>query len=134
MSRLCRQLVDELGVDPERLERKGKVIRDLAIELGWDRDKFDGFDQPLLNRVAGFYQASNEAFSQQHWGVSWGELFPQKPAAANVYLGPQSDAERVDMRRLMVRVIRELHVPWPLRRRLFRLYDALVGSERVLCG
>ena len=72
MSRLCRQLVDELGVDPEGLERKGKVIRDLAIELGWDRDKFDGFDQPLLDRVAGFYQASNEAFAQQHWGVSWG--------------------------------------------------------------
>ena len=127
MSRLCRQLVDELGVDPEGLERKGKVIRDLAIELGWDRDKFDGFNQPLLDRVAGFYQASNEAFAQQHWGVSWGELFPQKPAAANVYLGPQTDAERVDMRRLMVRVIRELNLPWLLRRRLFRLYDAAVG-------
>ena len=53
-SRLCRQLVDELGVDPEGLERKGRVIRDLGIELGWDRDKFDGFDQPLLDRVAGF--------------------------------------------------------------------------------
>ena len=31
------------------------------------------------------------------------------------------------MRRLMVRVIRELNVPWLLRRRLFRLYDAAVG-------
>ena len=103
------------------------MIRDLAIELGWDRDKFDGFDQPLLDRVVGFYQASNEAFAQQHWGVSWSELFPQKPAAANVYLGPQTDAERVDMRRLMVRVIRELHVPWLLRRKLFRLYDAAVA-------
>ena len=89
--------------------------------------KFDGFDQPLLDRVSGFYQASNEAFAQQQWGVSWSELFPQKPGAANVYLGPQTDAERVDMRRLMVRVIRELHVPWLLRRRLFRLYDAAVA-------
>jgi len=31
------------------------------------------------------------------------------------------------MRRLMVRVIRELHVPWLKRRRLFRLYDAAVA-------
>ena len=35
MSRLCWQLVDEFSVDPDRLECKGKVIRDLAIELGW---------------------------------------------------------------------------------------------------
>ena len=127
MSRMCRILVDELGVDPERLQRKGKVIRDLAIERGWDREKFDGFDQPLLNRVTGFYQASNKAFAQQHWGVSWSELFPKKPAAANVYVGPQTDVEHVEMRRLMVRVIRELNVPWLLRKRFLRLYDAAVA-------
>ncbi|MGB1623002.1 MAG: hypothetical protein ACPHAS_10075 [Synechococcus sp.] len=127
MSRLCRNLVVELGVDPERLERKGKVIRDLAIELGWDRDKFDGFDQPLLDHVAGFYQASNEAFAQEHWGVSWQELFPQKPAAPSVYPGPLTDGDRVQMRRWMVRVIRELNLPWLLRRRFFRLYDAVVA-------
>ena len=100
-----------MGLDPERLERKGKVIRDLAIELGWDRDKFDGFDQPLLDRVAGLSQPSNDAFVEQHWGASWSELFPQKPAAGNVYLGPQTDAQRADMRRLMVLVIRESMCP-----------------------
>ena len=40
--------MESLGFDPEVLNRKGKVIRDLAIERGWDQDKFDGFDQPLL--------------------------------------------------------------------------------------
>ena len=77
--------------------------------------------------MAGLSQPSNDAFVEQHWGASWSELFPQKPAAANVYLGPQTDAQRADMRRLMVLVIRELHVPWLLRRRLFRLYDAAVA-------
>ena len=47
MSALGRRLMVETGFDPEVLKRKGKVIRDLAIELGWDREKFDGFDQPL---------------------------------------------------------------------------------------
>jgi hypothetical protein len=126
MSRLCRQLIDELGFDPEQLARKGKVIRDLAIELGWDRDKFDGFDQALLDRVSGFYQDSNEAFAQEHWGVSWQQLFPSKLASPTIYLGPQSESERVEMRRLMVCVIRGLQLPLQLRRRYFKLYDAAV--------
>ena len=54
MSRVCYQLMESLGFDPDVLNRKGKVIRDLAIERGWDQDKFDGFDQPLLDRVSGF--------------------------------------------------------------------------------
>jgi hypothetical protein len=127
MSRLCRQLIDELGFDCERLARKGKVIRDLAIELGWDRHKFDGFDQSLLDRVAGFYQESNEAFAQEHWGVSWQQLFPSKPASPSIYDGPHSSDEVSEMRLLMVRVIRGLHLPWWQRRRFFRLFDQIVN-------
>ena len=76
MSRVCYQLMEYLGFDPDVLNRKGKVIRDLAIERGWDQDKFDGFDQPLLDRVSGFYTSSNDAFARQHWGVAWNALFP----------------------------------------------------------
>ena len=64
MSRVCYQLMESLGFDPDVLNRKGKVIRDLAIERGWDQEKFDGFDQPLLDRVAGFYASSNDACSR----------------------------------------------------------------------
>ncbi len=64
MSDLCRRLMVETGFDPEVLKRKGKVIRDLAIERGWDREKFAGFDQPLQDRVSAFYASSNEAFAQ----------------------------------------------------------------------
>ena len=46
--------MESLGFDPDVLNRKGKVIRDLAIEQGWEQDNFDGFDQPLLDRVTGF--------------------------------------------------------------------------------
>ena len=127
MSRLCRQLIDELGFDCERLARKGKVIRDLAIELGWDRDKFDGFDQSLLDRVAGFYQHSNEAFAQEHWCVSWQQLFPSRPASPSIYAGPRSPDEVSEMRRWMVRVIRGLHLPLHLRREYFKLYDAVMA-------
>ena len=126
MSALCRRLMVETGFDPEVLKRKGKVIRDLAIELGWDREKFDGFDQPLYDRVSAFYASSNEAFAQQHWGVSWDNLFPVRPAAQQVYSGPEAEAERKEMRGLMVRVLRELRFPWHLRRRFFSLYDAAV--------
>ena len=126
MSALCRRLMVETGFDPEVLKRKGKVIRDLAIELGWDREKFDGFDQPLHDRVSAFYASSNEAFAQQHWGVSWDNLFPVRPAAQQVYSGPEAEAERKEMRGLMVRVLRELRFPWHLRRRFFSLYDAAV--------
>jgi hypothetical protein len=124
MSALCRRLMVETGFDPEVLKRKGKVIRDLAIELGWDREKFDGFDQPIQDRVSAFYASSNEAFAQQHWGVSWNSLFPVRPAVQRVYAGPQSETERKEMRGLMVRVLRELRFPWRLRRRFFPLYDA----------
>ena len=126
MSALCRRLMVETGFDPEVLKRKGKVIRDLAIELGWDREKFDGFDQPLQDRVSAFYASSNEAFAQEHWGVSWTSFFPLRPAAQRVYAGPQTEAERKEMRTLMVRVLRELRFPWWLRRRFFALYDAAV--------
>ena len=126
MSALCRRLMVETGFDPEVLKRKGKVIRDLAIERGWDREKFDGFDQPLHDRLSAFYASSNEAFVQEHWGVSWNSLFPERPAAQRVYPGPQTEAEQREMRGLMVRVLRELRFPWRLRRRFFALYDAAV--------
>ena len=126
MSALCRRLMVETGFDPELLKRKGKVIRDLAIERGWDRQKFDGFDQVLHDRLSAFYTSSNEAFAQQHWGVSWRSLFPERPAAQRVYSGPRTDAEHREMRALMVRVLRELRFPWRLRRRFFKLYDAAV--------
>ena len=126
MSALCRRLMVETGFDPEVLKRKGKVIRDLAIERGWDREKFDGFDQPLHDRLSAFYASSNEAFAQEHWGVSWNSLFPARPAAQRVYPGPQTKSESKDMRGLMVRVLRELRFPWHLRRRFFELYDAAV--------
>ena len=126
MSALCRRLMVETGFDPEVLKRKGKVIRDLAIERGWDREKFDGFDQPLQDRVSAFYARSNEAFAQQHWGVSWESLFPLRPASQRVYRGPQTEAEQKQMRGLMVRVLRELRFPWRLRRRFFSLYDAAI--------
>ena len=126
MSALCRRLMVETGFDPEVLKRKGKVIRDLAIELGWDREKFDGFDQPIQDRVSAFYASSNEAFAQEHWGVSWNSLFPVSPAAQRVYAGPQTETERKEMRGLMVRVLRELRFPWLLRRRFFALYDAAI--------
>ena len=126
MSALCRRLMVETGFDPEVLKRKGKVIRDLAIELGWDREKFDGFDQSLHDRVSSFYASSNEAFAQEHWGVSWDSLFPVRSAVQQVYSGPEAEAERKEMRGLMVRVLRELRFPWRLRRRFFSLYDAAV--------
>ncbi len=126
MSALCRRLMVETGFDPEVLKRKGKVIRDLAIELGWDREKFDGFDQPLHDRVSSFYASSNEAFAQEHWGVSWDSLFPVRSAVQQVYSGPEAEVERKEMRGLMVRVLRELRFPWRLRRRFFSLYDAAV--------
>ncbi|WP_166015651.1 hypothetical protein [Synechococcus sp. HB1133] len=126
MSALCRRLMVETGFDPEVLKRKGKVIRDLAIELGWDREKFDGFDQSLHDRVSSFYASSNEAFAQEHWGVSWDSLFPVRSAVQQVYSGPEAEAERKEMRGLMVRVLRELRFPWRLRRRFFSLYDATV--------
>ena len=126
MSALCRRLMVEMGFDPEVLKRKGKVIRDIAIERGWDRDKFDGFDQPLQDRVSAFYASSNEDFAREHWGVSWQSLFPERPATQRVYLGPETEAERKDMRALMVRVLQELRFPWRLRRRFFFLYDAAI--------
>ena len=126
MSALCRRLMVETGFDPEVLKRKGKVIRDLAIELGWDLEKFDGFDQSIQDRVSAFYASSNEAFAQEHWGVSWNILFPVRPAAQRVYAGPQTETERKEMRGLMVRVLRELRFPWLLRRRFFALYDAAI--------
>jgi hypothetical protein len=120
--------MESLGFDPDVLNRKGKVIRDLAIERGWDQEKFDGFDQPLLDQVTGFYASSNDAFSREHWGVSWNDLFPVKAASQFVYSGPESEQEKKEMRRLMVRVLRELHFPWLLRKRFFKGYDSIVAG------
>ena len=44
MSRIFYQLMEPLGFNHDVLNRKGNVIRDLAIERGWDQDKFDSFD------------------------------------------------------------------------------------------
>ena len=55
-------------------------------------------------------------------------MFPVKAASQFVYSGPESEQEKKEMRRLMVRVLRELHFPWPLRKRFFNGYDAIVAG------
>ena len=80
-----------------------------------------------MDRVSGFYASSNDAFARQHWGVAWNALFPVKPASPLIYPGPESELEKREMRRLMVRVLRELHFPWTLRKRFFKDYDAMVA-------
>ena len=102
------------------------VIHDFAIEGSWDREKFDGFDQPLHDRVSAFYANSNEVFQQQHWGFSWQSLFPVQPTEQLRYSGSKTDEERSEMRSLMVRVLRELQFPWRLRLHFFWLYAAAV--------
>jgi len=81
--------------------------------------------------VTGFYASSNDAFAREHWGVSWDELFPAKAASQFVYSGPESELEKREMRRLMVRVIRELHFPWSLRKKFFKGYDALITGRTL---
>ena len=71
--------------------------------------------------MTGFYASSNDAFAREHWGVSWDELFPAKAASHFVYSGPESELEKREMHRLMVRVIRELHF-------------SLVFAQKVLQG
>ena len=102
MSRIFYQLMESLGFNSDVLNRKGNVIRDLAIERGWDQDKFDSFDQPLLDRVTGFYASSNDAFAREYWGVSWDKLFPSQAASQFVYKGPESELEKREMRCLMI--------------------------------
>ena len=97
--------MESLNFNHDVLNRKGNVIRDLAIERGWDQDKFDGFDQSLLDRVTGFYTSSNDAFAREYWGVSWDELFPSPAASQFVYKGPESELEKREMRRLMISVL-----------------------------
>lgn len=126
MSSLCRRLMVDVEFDPYSLKGIGKVIRDLAIERGWDQEKFNGFDQPLLDQLNSFYAESNERFAQKHWGLPWKIMFPPRPAAQKVYLGPGSSEERREMRQIMVLALRRLSFPLRRRRRFFKLYDAAV--------
>ena len=102
------------------------MIRDLAIEQGWDQGKFDGFDKPLLDHVSGFHASSNDAFVRQHWTVSWNELFPVKPASSFVCLGAESGLEKREMRSLIVRVC-ESSASLGLCASDFKGYDATVA-------
>ena len=126
MSSLCRRLMVDVDFDPSSLKGIGKVIRDLAIEKGWDQEKFNGFDQPLLDQLNTFYAESNEHFAQKHWHLAWKTLFPPRPAAQKVYLGPGSSEERREMRQIMVLALRRLGFPLHRRRRFFKLYDAAI--------
>ena len=78
--------------------------------------------------MAGFYASSNDVFSREHWGVSWNKLFPVKAASQFVYSGPELEQEKKEMRCSMVRVLRELHFPWYLRKRFFKGYDAIAAG------
>ena len=55
--------------------------------------------------MTGFYASSNDAFAREYWGVSWDELFPSPAASQFVYKGPESELEKREMRRLMIRVL-----------------------------
>ena len=105
MSRIFYQLMESLSFNPQVLNCKGNVICDLAIERGWDQDKFDSFDQPLLDRMSGLYILSNDAFARKYWGISWDKLFPSQATSQFVYKGPESELEKREMRCLMIRVL-----------------------------
>ena len=52
-----------------------------------------------------FCASSNDAFAPEYWGVSWDELFPSPAASQFVYKGQESELEKREMRRLMIRVL-----------------------------
>ena len=79
--------------------------------------------------MTGFYASSNDAFAREYWCVSWDKLFPSQAASQFVYKGPESELEKREMRRLMVRVLRELHFPLFLRKKFFKGYDAMVDEQ-----
>ena len=85
MSRICYQLMESLG-----------------------------FDQPLLDRVTGFYASSNDAFAREHWGVAWDGLFPAIAVSQFVYSGPESELEKREMHRLMA--VSYTHLTLPTKR------------------
>ena len=55
--------------------------------------------------MTGFYASSNDAFAREYSGVSWDELFPSPAASQVVYKGQESELEKLEMCRLMIRVL-----------------------------
>jgi hypothetical protein len=96
----CRRLHDQhglTGVKSGPLRGTGGVIRRIAEREGWTNDRYFGFSQSLLERVANQYNESNECFSQEIWGEPWRKIFPLRPSPRHVYALPEMGPEREKM-------------------------------------
>ncbi len=112
LSKLCRQILIDINIDPKKLHQKGRTIRNIAFEKEWHLDRFYGFSPKLYRQTRQFYSQSNEWFSQYHWQCSWTSLFPERDLKKKaVYRGPQTNEERNEMLTLLLTAMEQMQLP-----------------------
>jgi len=100
--------LEALGLEGRSLVNTGAVVRRIAVQQGWQDDRYCGFDPDAAAAVAAHYQDGNDAFAQQVWGCRWRERVPLVPMQRRVYTAPHSGQERRQLEGLVEQALQDL--------------------------
>jgi len=126
------QRLDSLGLKGRKLVNTGAVVRRIAVQQGWQDDRYCGFDRHAAAAVAHHYAAANNAFAQRVWGCRWRERVPEVLMERRVYLPPQHGEERRRLESLVDQALQDLARQNPrLRRALNRDPSTIKNSPEA---
>ncbi len=124
LSETCLNILDELKINLKDLNQKAHAIRDIALNQGWQYDRYFAFTPNQYQKTRDFYATANEQFAQTHWNCDWESLFPHRqPTKRNIYKGPSSKQERKQMLSLLLKALETMNLPQesvPAVRKAFR--------------
>jgi hypothetical protein len=83
-----------------RFRQARSHLHRVGVTAGWDRDRFSGLTDPIVETIRSAFRQRNEAFAMHHWARSWDSVFAadyDRQFVSNEYdpakAGPELEAE-----------------------------------------
>jgi hypothetical protein len=102
------QRLEQLGVSGRSLRNTGGVVRRIALEEGWQADRYCGFDDQSAAHVSESFADSNAAFADRAWNCSWRDRMPAVAMRRLEYQPPAHGLERQRLEALVDRALFDL--------------------------
>lgn len=97
---ISKRLISEYNVKGGKngpLQNTSAKLRRITDREGWAQDRYNGFNQDLLDKVITHYEDSNDRFANNTWGKSWRDVYPSARAKTLTYELPSSGPEHEKM-------------------------------------
>ncbi|MAR06794.1 MAG: hypothetical protein CL862_06805 [Cyanobium sp. NAT70] len=111
LSKICKEICDDLDVNTDELNNRGQEIRNIAIKKRWHLEKFYGFNQDLYNEITTNFDDGNKTFAEKYLNNEWQHFFPHKQVIESVYHSPKDEHELIELQKSLLEALERMNFP-----------------------